>query len=207
MGERELRRQRLRAKQVRSRNRKLMAVGIVLIFIVGFAVVYSLSGGGGNVPVASGGRVLIVTSMGNFTIELYDDMPITSGNFKNLVQQGAYDDTIFHRVVAGFVVQGGDVSGKGINVPSIQDELPNKHSNVRGTLSMAKSVDSNTGAIAPNSATSQFFVNLVDNSNNLDSDFSVFGHVISGMSVVDEIAKVEVIDEKPKIDVVLIKAV
>lgn len=144
-------------------------------------------------------RILLVTSMGNITIELYDDMPITSGNFRNLVQNGVLDGTIFHRVVHDFVVQGGDASGKGINVPTIQDELPNKHNNVRGSVAMAKTSE-------PNSATSQFYINLIDNPH-LDTNYSVFGRVIEGMAVVDAIGDVPTdTAERPLQDVTLIRA-
>jgi peptidylprolyl isomerase len=144
-------------------------------------------------------RVILITSMGNITIELYDDMPITSGNFKNLVLNGVYDGTIFHRVVHNFVIQGGDASAKGINVPTIPDELPNKHSNVRGSVAMAKTS-------APNSATSQFYINLKDNLH-LDSNYSVFGIVVEGMDIVDAIGNVETdANDKPLEDVTLIAA-
>jgi cyclophilin family peptidyl-prolyl cis-trans isomerase len=145
-------------------------------------------------------RVRLMTSMGNITIELYDDMPITTGNFKNLVKTKVYDGTIFHRVALGFVIQGGDATSKGITVPTIPDELPNKHSNVRGSVAMAKTSD-------PDSATSQFFINLNDaNALNLDSNYSVFGMVTEGMSVVDAINQVPVDtpgDGKPLQDVTL----
>jgi cyclophilin family peptidyl-prolyl cis-trans isomerase len=144
--------------------------------------------------------------MGNITIELYDDMPITTGNFKNLTRRGFYDGTIFHRVAKNFVIQGGDLTSKGISVPSIQDELPNKHSNVRGSVAMAKTTN-------PNSATSQFFINLNDtNAANLDSNYSVFGRVTAGMDVVDAISQVPINpglsenDGKPVQDVTLTKA-
>jgi peptidylprolyl isomerase len=143
--------------------------------------------------------------MGDITIELFDDMPITTNNFKNLVSQGAYDSTssvnvTFHRVVEGFVVQGGDVSVKGINVATIQDELPNNHSNIRGSVAMAKTS-------APNSATSQFYINLVDNSASLDSNYTVFGRVVDGMDVADEIATVQVDEsDRPLQDVVIFRA-
>ena len=120
-------------------------------------------------------------------------MPITTGNFKNLVKTGVYSETIFHRVVANFVIQGGDASSKGINVATIQDELPNKHSNVRGSVAMAKTSE-------PNSATSQFYINLKDNSANLDSNYSVFGTVIAGMDVVDAIGQVQTYTEEPNKD-------
>lgn len=131
-------------------------------------------------------NVLLVTNMGNIVIQLYDDMPITTGNFKNLVRTGAYDGTQFNRVAYGFVIQGGDTTSKGITVPPIQDELPNKHSNVRGAVAMAKTSQ-------PNSATSQFFIDLNDtNAASLDSNYSVFGMVTSGMDVVDAIGQVPI---------------
>jgi peptidylprolyl isomerase len=143
--------------------------------------------------------VTLNTTMGTIVIGLFDDMPITTGNFKNLTQLGVYDGTIFHRVVKGFVIQGGDASAKGINVPTIPDELPNKHSNVRGSVAMAKTN-------LPNSATSQFYINLVDNLG-LDSNYSVFGNVIQGMNVVDNIGNVAVdYNDRPLQDVTLLKA-
>ncbi len=147
-----------------------------------------------------GVKIRLTTSMGDIVIELFSDMSMTAGNFKNLTEYGVYDGTIFHRVVRNFVVQGGDAASKGILVPSIRDELPNKHSNVRGSVAMAKTS-------APDSATSQFYINLVDNSANLDSNYSVFGQVIEGMSVVDSIGGVAVdTNDKPLQDVTLIRA-
>jgi len=144
-------------------------------------------------------KVLLVTSMGNITIELYNDMPITSGNFKNLTERKIFDGTIFHRVVHGFVIQGGDASVKGIDVPTISDELPNKHSNVRGSVAMAKTSE-------PNSATSQFYINLVDNVR-LDTNYSVFGKVVVGMDVVDAIGNVPTdTNDKPLQNVTIIRA-
>jgi peptidylprolyl isomerase len=131
-------------------------------------------------------KVLLVTSMGDITIQLYDDMPITTGNFKNLVRTGVYNGTQFTRVAYGFVIQGGDATEKNITVPPIKDELPNKHSNVAGAVAMAKTSQ-------PNSATSQFFIDLNDsNAASLDSTYSVFGMVISGMNVVDAIGQVPI---------------
>jgi len=148
---------------------------------------------------SSSNIVLLKTNMGDIKIELYDDMPITTGNFKKLVQQGIYDSTIFHRVKDKFMIQGGDASVKGITVPTIPDELPNKHSNDRGWVAMAKTNE-------PNSATSQFYINLENNSN-LDSNYSVFGKVIDGMNVVDTIGEVPTdANDKPLEDVKIIKA-
>jgi len=174
---------------------------IVVVLIVGVVVAaYQLVSRGGSGGNSSPTRVLLVTSMGNITIELYGDMPVTSGNFKNLVSSDAYDGTIFHRVVHDFVVQGGDVSGKGIGVPTIVDELPNKHSNVRGSVAMAKTSQ-------PNSVTSQFYINLVDNSASLDSNYVAFGRVVAGMDVVDAIGNVVTdSNDKPLQDVTLIQA-
>jgi peptidylprolyl isomerase len=137
--------------------------------------------------------VILNTSMGNITIELFEDMPITTSNFKNLTGLGIYDGTIFHRVVHDFVIQGGDPTGTGYGDPSIStipDELPNKHSNVRGSVAMAKTV-------APNSASSQFYINLVDNLD-LDSTYTVFGQVVAGMDVVDSIGNVQTdVNDRP----------
>lgn len=128
---------------------------------------------------------MLRTSMGDIVIELHEDMPITAGNFKMLVQQGTYDGTIFHRVIDGFMIQGGDPTGTGYGdplIPSIPDEFTDHNRNTRGTVAMA-----NAG---PNTGSSQFFINLVDN-NYLDTKHPVFGQVIDGMDVVDAIGKVE----------------
>jgi peptidylprolyl isomerase len=173
----------------------LIAVIAVVIVVVAYQMVGRNDVGTNGVST----RVLLVTSMGNITIELYDDMPITSGNFKSLTQSGVYDGTIFHRVVHDFVVQGGDASVKGINVQTIPDELPNKHSNVRGSVAMAKTSE-------PNSATSQFYINLKDNIR-LDDNYSVFGKVIEGIAVVDAIGNVQTdTSDRPLQDVTLIRA-
>lgn len=139
---------------------------------------------------ANGTRVLLQTSMGDIVIQLRDDKPITSGNFRNIVEQGLYDNTVFHRIIAGFMIQGGMVS---TSIPSIPDEIGSDNRNTRGTIAMAKTSD-------PNSATSQFFINLVDNGNNVidnagtkfDAVYTVFGTVIQGMDVVDAISNVPV---------------
>ena len=174
---------RVRRKSHKIRN-AIIAIVSLMIIASSVAVAFQMNGGSGAVTETN--KVLLVTSMGNITMQLYDDMPITTGNFKNLVKTGAYDGTIFHRVVPGFVVQGGDVTSKRIPVSPIQDELPNKHSNVRGSVAMAKTN-------SPNSATSQFYINLNDsNAASLDSNYSVFGTVVAGMDVVDKISQVPV---------------
>ena len=147
-------------------------------------------------------KVRLQTSMGNITIQLRDDKPITAGNFRNLVERGLYDGTIFQRVES-FLIQGGQIN---LTVPAIHDELGGNNTNVRGTLAMAKSF--------PNTATSGFFINVVDNCNQsaeVDKTYTVFGYVIEGMDVVDAISHVPVDDPngvspKPLIDVTIIKA-
>jgi len=146
-------------------------------------------------------RVLLRTNMGDITIELYDDMPITTGNFKKLIQQRVYDGTIFHRVIDGFMIQGGDPTGTGYgdpSIPTIPDEFTDHNRNDRGTIAMA-----NKG---PNTGSSQFFINLVDN-NHLDSKHPVFGKVVEGIDVVDNIAKVATDEnDRPLQEVKIIKA-
>jgi peptidylprolyl isomerase len=146
--------------------------------------------------------------MGDIVIKLYDDMPITAGNFEELVKKGFYDGIIFHRVIAGFMIQGGCPNGTGTGGPgyNIQDEFVPGHSNQRGTISMA-----NTGQ--PNSGGSQFFINLVDNSyldwDNRSTPYKhpVFGEVIDGMNVVDKIAAVKTdYSDRPMTEVKIIKA-
>ena len=133
---------------------------------------------------AGGVKILLKTSMGDITLQLYEDTPITSGNFQKLVEKGFYDGVIFHRIIDGFMIQGGDPTGTGCGGPgyAIKDELTRKNKNDRGTISMA-----NAG---PNTGGSQFFINLVNN-NFLDSKHPVFGKVIEGMDVVDAMAKVK----------------
>jgi peptidylprolyl isomerase len=133
---------------------------------------------------ASSTKVLLQTSIGDITIQLYDDMPVTAGNFKKLVLNGFYDGTIFHRVIDSFMIQGGDPTGTGRGGPgyAIKDEFTDHNRNSRGTIAMA-----NAG---PNTGGSQFFINLVDNSY-LDKAHPVFGKVIDGMDIVDKIGKVK----------------
>jgi len=144
---------------------------------------------------------VLETNKGTVEIELFQNtMPITAGNFAKLVDEGFYDGIKFHRVIDGFMVQGGDPLTKtedtmryGTGGPGYS--IPDEHvsgkllTNTRGTISMANS--------GPNSGGSQFFINLVDNSNldfdkaPLSSKHPVFGQVIEGMDVVDAIAEVE----------------
>jgi peptidylprolyl isomerase len=149
----------------------------------------------------NGVKVLLQTNMGDIIIQLRNDMPITTGNFKNLVQKGIFNGTIFHRVIPGFMIQGGDPTGTGYgdpSIPDIKDEFTKTNRNERGTISMA-----NAG---PNTGSSQFFINQANN-NFLDSKHPAFGKVISGMEVVDAIAKVKTnSNDKPLTNVTIINA-
>lgn len=147
-----------------------------------------------------GAKVLLETNMGDITVQLYPDMPVTAGNFQSLVDKGFYDGVIFHRVIDGFMIQGGDPTGTGMGGPgyNIDDEFVDHRQNNRSTISMA-----NAG---PNTGGSQFFINLVDN-NSLDGKHPVFGEVIEGMDVVDKIGNVQTdANDRPLEDVVIIKA-
>ncbi|MBQ8546540.1 MAG: peptidylprolyl isomerase [Clostridia bacterium] len=138
---------------------------------------------------------------GIIDIELYEDKaPITCANFKKLVSSGFYDGLIFHRVIAGFMVQGGDPTGTGCGGSSenIKGEfaangVKNDISHVRGVISMARSQ-------SMNSASSQFFIMHADGKF-LDGQYAAFGKVVSGIEVVDEIAGVKTdFRDRPIID-------
>jgi cyclophilin family peptidyl-prolyl cis-trans isomerase len=131
------------------------------------------------------------TSHGAFTVELFPkEAPVTVENFLRYVDDGFFDGTIFHRIVPGFVIQGGgltaDFGNKKTRAP-INNEAKNGLKNGRGYLSMARTSD-------VNSATSQFFVNLVDNAfldhGPRDYGYAVFGRVTEGLDVIDKIAAV-----------------
>ena len=144
--------------------------------------------------------VLMKTSMGDLKIKLYDDMPITAGNFEKLVSEGFYNGVIFHRIIDGFMIQGGDPTGTGTGGPGykIKDEFTDHNKNNRGTLSMANS--------GPNSGGSQFFINTVNN-NFLDSKHPVFGEIIEGMDIIDAMSKVKTgPGDKPVEEVKIVEA-
>ena len=146
--------------------------------------------------------VTLRTSKGTVRIELYPNIaPRTVENFLGYVESGFYDETVFHRVIEGFVVQGGgftpELSMKPVREP-VRIETKNGMPNERGTVAMARQLGKNT-------ATSQFFVNLNDNAS-LDRDvrqfgYTVFGRVIEGMDVVDRISRVQTSRRGPMADV------
>ena len=135
--------------------------------------------------------IKMTTTSGDITIELYeDDAPISSENFMEYVKDDFFNDTIFHRVIPNFMIQGGGMTEDMMSKPTrapIKNEAKNGKKNLRGTLAMARTMEID-------SATSQFFINLVDNNfldhGDRDFGYAVFGEVIEGMDVVDKIAGV-----------------
>lgn len=157
----------------------------------------SMTGAWANQPV----RVLMETNKGNITLELYPDKaPITVANFLQYMDEGFYTNTIFHRVIKGFMIQGGgfDTNYRRKNTrPSIKNEAKDGLKNMRGTIAMARTLD-------PHSATSQFFINVVENDflnhraeNPRDWGYASFGKVVSGMEVVDTIRSIPTIPAGP----------
>lgn len=156
--------------------------------------------------------VTIQTSRGTIKVELYPEIaPNTVNNFISLVKKGFYDGTIFHRVIPGFMIQGGGMGArmdeKETREP-IKNEADNGVKNERGTIAMARTME-------PHSASAQFFINLVDNDFLNFSEptingwgYCVFGKVTEGMDVVDKIAKVKTksvgIHENVPVDLVMI---
>ncbi|MDX2447559.1 MAG: peptidylprolyl isomerase [Desulfobacterales bacterium] len=168
----------------------------------------------GQEDAISNPQVVMETSQGEIVLELYrDKAPLTVKNFLAYMDADFYSHTIFHRVIPGFMIQGGGFTGdmqKKPNKPPVKNEADNGLKNDRGTIAMARTQ-------APHSASSQFFINMVDNAFlNYKSQttsgwgYAVFGKVIKGMDVVDAIAKVETgsqgrFRDVPKIPVEIIK--
>lgn len=177
-------------------QRKSIIFIIAVIVLLGIVVV-NMNSENNNT------KVKLETNQGDIVIELYSEMPVTAGNFKKLVGEGFYDGIIFHRVIDGFMLQGGDPEGTGTGGPGyeIEDEFTKTDldRNDRGTISMANS--------GPNTGGSQFFINLVNN-NNLDGRHPVFGKVVEGMDIVDKIGKVDTdAQDRPLEEVKILKAV
>ena len=140
--------------------------------------------------------ILITTTLGDIRLELDEkNTPVTAANFLSYVRSGFYNDTIFHRVIPGFMIQGGgmtsDMASKSTDAKIKNEGSHTAMKNLRGTIAMARTAD-------PHSATSQFFINVADNAflNFKDEQaqnygYCVFGKVVDGMDVVDAIAKVK----------------
>jgi peptidyl-prolyl cis-trans isomerase B (cyclophilin B) len=180
-------------KSKRSKNSSkkpvYLLVGILAIVLV-IVATYFVGGFGSNTTSsntprpAADTRVLLHTSMGDITIQLYDNKPITTQNFLKLVEAGKYDGTVFHRIMKDFMIQGGVMNE---NLATIKDEVGSPNNNYKYTIAMAKTSQ-------PNSATSSFFINTANNNNisNFDRTYTVFGKVVDGFDVVDAIEKVPV---------------
>jgi peptidyl-prolyl cis-trans isomerase B (cyclophilin B) len=179
-------------------NKKLLLpLAVVMIAILSLVLFSTIKGNQSmNDETATNPKVLLETTMGNFTIELdTQNAPSTSANFLAYVDDGYFVDTTFHRVIPNFMVQGGGITANMQDKPSkhapIQNEANNGLKNDRGTLAMARTGD-------PHSATSQFFINHNDNAFlNFSSEsmqgwgYAVFGKVTDGMDVVDAMAGVQ----------------
>ena len=172
---------------------------IVFLSVValGLEACCSLSAVAGQNP-AQKPVVVLDTTLGAITLELYPDKaPITVENFLKYVDEGFYDNLIFHRIIPGFMIQGGGMTDQLVEKTTgthgtIKNESANGLSNDRGTIAMARKGD-------PDSATNQFFINHANN-RRLDTyggGYTVFGKVIGGMDVVDEIAKVSTTTRGP----------
>jgi len=203
-----------------------IAIGVIAIIVIVFGVVAGsgiLGNHGVNSPTpspaptlipsaadpyANATEVLLQTSMGDIILALRNDMPITTGNFINLVNQGAYNGTTFHRVIEDFMIQSGRLAN-GSSVPDILDEYTTTNHNYNGTIAMAK-LGQTDGSALPNTATSEFFINTANNSNTFfDSNYCAFGKVTYGMDVAMAISHVAVDENnssKPLQDVTVLGA-
>jgi len=175
---------------------KVFMMGILVTALIAVTLLMGMGGtpDSGKKQSSEHPIVVIETTGGRIGIELYPEAtPITVKNYLEYVNEGFYDGTIFHRVIPGFVVQGGGFEEgmvpKETREPIKNEAFSKKISNLRGTVAMARAND-------PDSATSQFFINLSDNtfldfqnSSNTGFGYCVFGKVIYGMDVVDDIAK------------------
>jgi len=191
-----------------ARRRRLAALAFALL--APFALPVAAQAKAGACPANLKGittmKVKLTTSMGAITIELdAAKAPVSAENFVKYVQSGHYDGTVFHRVIDGFMIQGGgftaDMKQKGTDAP-IENEAANGLKNDKYTIAMAR-----TGE--PHSATAQFFINTVDNtfldySGASSPGYAVFGEVVAGMDVIDAIAAVQTDgSDRPLEDIVI----
>lgn len=186
----------------------------VCCWLMGTAALLNIAGcPTGDLIVPGNPRVRIETTLGSFVVELFPDAaPVTVQNFQQYVSDGFYAGTLFHRVIPNFVIQGGGFTAGLVEKqtrPPIVNEARRSAPNVRGTIAMARTDD-------PNSATSQFFINVVDNGaldpTLTNPGYAVFGIVVEGMDVVDTIAGVRTrtadngFQDVPVTDVVILSA-
>ncbi len=190
---------RVAEKKRKKRRTQLLALIVILVVAAGVYLYSSSSKPAVHTPSQRNRMAIIETSMGTMEFELYEDKaPITTGNFIDLAKRGFYDGLIFHRVVKGFAIQGGDPTGTGTggSGKTIPDETsPDLKHDSAGILSMANS--------GPNTGSSQFFITLAPASH-LDGRHSVFGKLIKGEDVLLAIGAVPVDDrDRPLTDVTM----
>lgn len=203
------------SKKIQKEDNKIIkrthkvSFGVLLVLIIAIIVAVSV---GDSKPENTATTVVLETSKGDIHIELFEDLaPVTTQNFLDYVNSGFYDGLIFHRVIPGFMVQGGGFFPSGEQKPTnppIQLETIANLSNKVGTIAMARTND-------PNSATSQFFINVADNAflnpTAQNPGYAVFGNVTKGMDVVIQIENVQTttkgfFQDWPVEDVVIIRA-
>lgn len=178
--------------------KKQIAIIISIIILAAVLIILNMTSKPNHIAVFE-------TNQGTFKVELFEDKaPITSGNFIKLAEQGFYDGTRFHRIIANFMIQGGDPLSKNVSQKArwgtggpgyyIKDEFTGG-SNIKGTIAMANS--------GPNTGGSQFFINVADNTF-LDGKHPVFGEVIEGYDVVEKISKIKTdANDAPVSDVII----
>ena len=183
---------------MKSKKSKTFIIISIIILLIIVAIILATT-----IPNNKMTKVKFETNHGDIVINLYSDMPITTDNFESLVKKGTYDGVIFHRIIEGFMIQGGDPTGTGYgdpSIPNIQDEFTHTGGNRNSLYTIAMA---NAG---PNTGSSQFFINLVDNSF-LDTKHPAFGKVIEGQEIVDKIAQVQTgANDKPLEDIIIVKA-
>lgn len=180
---------------------RLFSLPILLFALLSLIACSPKDGGRSSNPApqigatSEGKRFAVSTPYGTFRIELFDDTPLHRDNFTKLASEGFYNGTTFHRVVPGYVIQGGDPNSRNRNHRELHGQggpgytLPAeiKHSNIRGTIAAARKPDAENPR--RESSGSQFFINLNDN-RFYDGSYTVLGRVVEGMEVVDKISQV-----------------
>ncbi|TLS66722.1 peptidylprolyl isomerase [Mariprofundus erugo] len=182
-------------EKIRKKNGIIIVISLALMVITGLVNygqttttagennvgLFSKAPQAGDKDIPAGNHIRIETKNGSILIELYpNEAPNTVANFKALAGKGYYDGLLFHRVIAGFMAQGGDPKGNGTGGPGYKVKAEfNSHHHVRGTVAMARSSD-------PDSAGSQFYI-CFGPQPHLDGQYTVFGQVVEGMDVVDQI--------------------
>jgi peptidylprolyl isomerase/peptidyl-prolyl cis-trans isomerase B (cyclophilin B) len=195
-------REAMKLKKLKKRNYRMMAfAAVAILFASQFnhnqdsvtkennVGLFATAPQAGDKDIPEGNHIKIETEHGDILIELYaDTAPNTVANFKALAGKGFYDGLVFHRVIPGFMAQGGDPDGRGTGGPGYKVKAEfNERKHVRGTLAMARSSD-------PDSAGSQFYICYGDTPH-LDGQYTIFGQVVEGMDAVDAIKQGDVMEK------------